>query len=68
MKYTISTIDFGHETVELETDDLKEARAEYLRLKERNRGRVRIDDGEPLPIYKADALMARKTAFSGGTR
>lgn len=72
MKYTILTIDCGHETVELETDSLKDARAEYLRLKECNCGRVRIDGGEILPIYKADELMLKRTitprAFVGGRK
>lgn len=65
MKYTILTIECGREEIQLETNSYREARAEYERLKECNRGRVRINDGEILKIYQADKLFGKRvTAYT----
>lgn len=60
MKYTILIIECGREEIQLETNSYREARAEYERLKECNRGRVRINGGEILRIYQADKLFPPK--------
>ena len=65
MKYTILTIECGREEIQLETNSYREARTEYERLKECNRGRVRINDGEIPKIYQADKLFGKRvTAYT----
>lgn len=59
-KYTVLQIVNCREIVVLETTDREEARACYLKLQDDCAGRVRIDNGQILPIWKADRMFRRK--------